>query len=265
LLEKSSFILKKQIIITKSLKTKKTSKNPSGLKFIKKKENGYFLNNHFPLLEQLKTLLLESELVTVPDLPARFKPAGKIKLFVTAGIFMRDEDRSLDLLIVGEKLDSLFVQKTINTLESEIGRELLCTESEMSGLFNWAMEGLTRLLNNGEFSDTKTADDIKIIMMMNASSIARFVANRVEKCKDGEITKDALYDSYSAFCEENNLPTATKDLVGKTFSRYAGFASDGQSGNYGRGMVRVWRGIKLKDTPFEITSDLIADKEFEEI
>jgi hypothetical protein len=124
LLEKSSFILKKQIIITKSLKTKKTSKNPSGLKFIKKKENGYFLNNHFPLLEQLKTLLLESELVTVPDLPARFKPAGKIKLFVTAGIFMRDEDRSLDLLIVGEKLDSLFVQKTINTLESEIGREL---------------------------------------------------------------------------------------------------------------------------------------------
>lgn len=152
------------------------------------------------------------------------------------------------------------VQKKIQNME-----ELLCTESEMSGLFNWAMEGLTRLLNNGEFSDTKTADDIKIIMMMNASSIARFVANRVEKCKDGEITKDALYDSYSAFCEENNLPTATKDLVGKTFSRYAGFASDGQSGNYGRGMVRVWRGIKLKDTPFEITSDLIADKEFEEI
>lgn len=124
LLEKSSFILKKQITITKSLKTKKTTKNPSGLKTIKKKENGYFLNAHFPLLDPLKTLLLESELVTVPDLPARFKPAGKIKLFITAGIFMRDEDRSLDLLIVGDKLDSTLIQKTVTSLESEIGREL---------------------------------------------------------------------------------------------------------------------------------------------
>jgi hypothetical protein len=119
LLEKSSFLLKKEMTIELS-----TTKKSGSKKITKKKTAGYFLNPTFPLLDPLKFLLLESELVTIPDLPSRFKPAGKIKLFVTAGIFMRDEERTLDILIVGEKLNAQYIQKTINLLESEIGKEL---------------------------------------------------------------------------------------------------------------------------------------------
>lgn len=128
LLEKSSFIIKKEtVIVTETIIKKKATKNsPKKLetKVTKKRTMGYFLNPAFPLLDALQSLLLESELVTVPDLPARFKPAGKIKLFVTSGIFMRNPDQGLDLLIVGDKLNLSVVQKTIALLESEIGKEL---------------------------------------------------------------------------------------------------------------------------------------------
>ena len=116
LLEKADFIEKKEAV--RAIASKKGGASR------KKKMTVYSLLNSFPLLEPFRALLLESELVTLPDLPVRFKTAGKIKLFVVSGIFMRDLDRSLDLLIVGDKLDTSGITKHIALLESEIGREL---------------------------------------------------------------------------------------------------------------------------------------------
>ena len=60
----------------------------------------------------------------VPELPARLKHVGKLKLLVASGVFLRHDDRPIDLLIVGDKLDVPAMQKTISIMESEIGREL---------------------------------------------------------------------------------------------------------------------------------------------
>lgn len=117
LLEKSEFIFKKDAIRPVLTKTGK----PTGRK---KKAVVYVLQSSFPLLEPLRALLLESELIALPDLPSRFKSAGKIKLMMISGIFMRDMERSLDLLIVGDKLDASTMQKQIALIESEVGKEL---------------------------------------------------------------------------------------------------------------------------------------------
>lgn len=118
LLEKAEFIEKKdmQRVIVTSTKKGSTSK--------KKKVIAYILNEEFPLIEPMQELLLESELVTLSDLPTRFKKAGKIKLLIISGIFMRDMHRSLDMLIVGDKLDLGMIQKNVAMLESEVGKEL---------------------------------------------------------------------------------------------------------------------------------------------
>ncbi len=118
LLEKSEFIEKKEMVkvVFKETRKKVTS--------TKKKMTVYMVNPDFPLLEQLESLLLESELVTLSDLPARFKKAGKIKLLVISGIFMKDLHRSVDMVFVGDKLDTGLIQKNMAMLESEVGKEL---------------------------------------------------------------------------------------------------------------------------------------------
>ena len=52
----------------------------------------------------------------------------------------------------------------------------LITEEERSGLFNYAMEGLRRLLDNGGFTYKKDGMDTKREMMRSGSSIAVFAA-----------------------------------------------------------------------------------------
>ena len=40
-------------------------------------------------------------------------------------------------------------------------RKKLWTNEEMSGILNWALEGLYKLLDNGKFSYTKTPEEVK--------------------------------------------------------------------------------------------------------
>jgi len=82
------------------------------------------LNKRFVLNDPLKTLLVDSGLVATKELPARFKKAGKIKMLVLSGIFVKDDDRKIDILVVGEKINKLKMQSVLSTLESEVGKEL---------------------------------------------------------------------------------------------------------------------------------------------
>jgi hypothetical protein len=115
LLEKATFIEKQEAMVVFPVKN-----GPSK----KKKAIVYVLNKEFPLLEPLRGLLIESELIGLQELSQRFKTSGKIKLFIVSGLFMKDDRSSLDLLIVGDRLDTGTVQKTIIQLEAEIGKEL---------------------------------------------------------------------------------------------------------------------------------------------
>lgn len=108
-------------LIKKRPFTKETEK--SG-KIVKKKVQGYFLDASFPYLDSLRTLLLETEFVHKSEIASRFKPAGKIKLLVIAGIFIQDEESRVDLMIVGDNLKRNVLENAIRMLESEIGKEL---------------------------------------------------------------------------------------------------------------------------------------------
>jgi hypothetical protein len=117
ILEKAGFITKRDAMRSSLGRNGK----PNGKK---KKVIAYALQATFPLIEPFHALLLDSELVALPDLPQRLKAVGKIKLLVVSGIFTRDTERALDLLIVGDKMDGAVFQKQIALLESEIGKEL---------------------------------------------------------------------------------------------------------------------------------------------
>jgi hypothetical protein len=103
--------------------TKPTKKKPEGgWKRVKRK--GWILNANFDLIEPLQNLVIDTELINSNDLVKRIRQAGNIKLLVLSGVFVRDDNRKLDLLVVGDKLKMNILKKQIAAIESEVGREL---------------------------------------------------------------------------------------------------------------------------------------------
>jgi hypothetical protein len=100
----------------------KGAKNKSQNKKIK--DAVYFLNTKFPHLAPLSDLIADTSVKADQTLVSRIASAGKIKLIIASGIFVRRPDARIDLLVVGDKIDSEKLAKNIASLEQEIGREL---------------------------------------------------------------------------------------------------------------------------------------------
>jgi len=75
-------------------------------------------------MKPLQKLLVDSELIKEKDLLKRIKKSGSIKLLILSGLFVRDNDRKLDMLIVGEKIKKEILEKELAIIESEIGHEI---------------------------------------------------------------------------------------------------------------------------------------------
>jgi hypothetical protein len=144
--ETSSFLLREIVERTKSpanlvkkdlnilekadiLRIKKTIKDvqvKKGKNIITKKVEGvgYYLNSKYPYLDPLKNLLTITSLRVDESLTKRFTNAGKIKLFIVAGVFTQNWDSRVDLLLVGEDLNISKIENVIKIIESEIGKEI---------------------------------------------------------------------------------------------------------------------------------------------
>lgn len=88
------------------------------------KTPGWQLDKKFKLISALQTLLLDSELINEKDIIKRIRKSGSIKLLVLSGLFIKDNNRKLDILIVGNRIKKDILEKEIKIIESEIGREL---------------------------------------------------------------------------------------------------------------------------------------------
>ena len=93
-------------------------------KIKRKRVQGWFLNNEFPYISEMKALLVEGDFFKHDELVKRFRPAGRLQLIVVSGVFIQQSDSRLDVLVVGDNISKKYVQKTISVLESELGKEL---------------------------------------------------------------------------------------------------------------------------------------------
>lgn len=137
----------------------------------------------------------------------------------------------------------------------------LTTEEERSGLFNVAMAGLDRLLENEKFSYSKDAMDTKREMMRSGSSIAMFAAECLEQENGAEMSKESMYDLYTTFCVERGLATETIKMLGSKLPFYVPYIADGmiQDGPFKRS--RGWRNVVKKSDETEAER---AEREFNE-
>lgn len=93
-------------------------------KIKKKRVSGFVLDQSFGHLYALRMLLFGADIVDKRDVVSRLQKVGKIKLIVLAGIFLRDDDGRIDLLVVGDGLSGKRLEHALRAIESDIGKEL---------------------------------------------------------------------------------------------------------------------------------------------
>ena len=121
MLIKIGFIKKKTFV--KKVEKKSRKKNAKQ-EFKNIKVQGWVLNRTFELVRPLQLLLVESELINEKDIVKRVKKSGTIKLLILSGIFIRDNHRVVDILVVGNNLKRDILNREIAIIESEVGREI---------------------------------------------------------------------------------------------------------------------------------------------
>ncbi len=137
-LEKISLI-KKRIFYKEIINKKK------GL--VKKKTSGWMLDPNFSLMAPLKNLLIKGSPLKTKDITNRLKGGGIFKLIIISGVFMQEPDSRVDILIVGDNLNNLYLERAIRILESEIGQELKYSILETND-FNYRLGVYDKLLRD---------------------------------------------------------------------------------------------------------------------
>jgi len=91
---------------------------------IKKRITGWALDHSFPYRDALETFLTDATALNGDEIGRRLNRVGKLKLVIIAGVFIRNWDSRLDILVVGSKMNQPQLKTTIQDMEAEIGREL---------------------------------------------------------------------------------------------------------------------------------------------
>ena len=93
--------------------------------FIKKRDVNFYFNSSFKYGEEFQDLLVRSDSLNKETILDTFKKVGRVKLVIVSGVFIKNEDSRVDLLIVGDKLSKSKIEEGIRRLEAEIGAELV--------------------------------------------------------------------------------------------------------------------------------------------
>lgn len=94
-------------------------------KLKKKKIEGYGLDRDFPYLAEFASLLTSRTPYAREELLAGIKKLGKVNLLVIAGNLIGSERKHVDVFLVGDAMKKTIVEKMLQKLEAELGRELV--------------------------------------------------------------------------------------------------------------------------------------------
>tara|TARA_B100001989_G_scaffold208500_1_gene157448 strand:+ start:158 stop:793 length:636 start_codon:yes stop_codon:yes gene_type:complete len=90
----------------------------------KMKAIGYTLNKDFQELQALQTFLFETAPIDGKNLLKHLRQAGTLDFVGISGVFVRDFEQRLDVLLSMKKFNQSKVEKAIRSLEAEVGIEI---------------------------------------------------------------------------------------------------------------------------------------------
>ncbi|MCC7160299.1 hypothetical protein IT399_01020 [Candidatus Nomurabacteria bacterium] len=96
----------------------------ASVNFVKKRTDDWIFNPTFKYGEEFKNLLLSSDSLNNQNILNYFKKAGKVKLLLTSGIFIKNPDSRVDMLLVGDSMKRSKIEEGVKRIEAEMGAEL---------------------------------------------------------------------------------------------------------------------------------------------
>lgn len=102
-------------------------------------------------------------------------------------------------------------------------RSKLMVESELSGYLNYALDGLERLMKQGEFTDRMSIEDTRKSYIKKSDSCKAFVLECIEITNNYEDYQfDAVvYRAFSDYCIREKIPSHPKGELTKAIMQYA--------------------------------------------
>ena len=91
---------------------------------IKTRAHVFVLNNKFPQLSSLQTFLFETAPIDGKTLLKHMRKIGPLDFVACAGVFMREFDRRLDVMVAMKKLNESKLEAAVRNLEAELGIEI---------------------------------------------------------------------------------------------------------------------------------------------
>jgi putative DNA primase/helicase len=116
--------------------------------------------------------------------------------------------------IVGRLVLLLTTRSWLGKEDYELETEL---RAELTGILNWALNGLRRLTldNENHFTHFEAAQEAIATMQDLASPVGAFVRERCKLDPGAEIAVDDLYGEYKSWCEISEYPKSPKAHFGR--------------------------------------------------
>lgn len=152
-----------------------------------------------------------------------------------------------------------FPNQFFKTADKHLIKKLTTTE-EMSGLLNFAIEGLKRLIENGDFSNNKSLEQVREQYIRMSDSVGAFVMDAVLVSPEGDVTKEEIYLAYCDYCKERSYPIISKntfhrDLIKSEKIRVEDYRPvrerDGK-----KERVQCWKGITINYLALKLEKNL---------
>ena len=93
--------------------------------FIKKRSAGAVFNTSFKYIKEFEGLLISSDTLDKDAIVNIFKKVGRVKLLIISGVFIKNKESRVDILIVGDKMNKSKIEEGMRKIEAEMGIELV--------------------------------------------------------------------------------------------------------------------------------------------
>jgi putative DNA primase/helicase len=102
---------------------------------------------------------------------------------------------------------------------------------ELSGIFNWAVDGLRRLRSHGTFSTPSSSQTLIADFRYEANNVWRFLDERYVEVLNGTVGSVALYGEYKTWCFSNGYQPLNQDEFGREVLRKHPAVKKGRCGS----------------------------------
>jgi len=149
-----------------------------------------------------------------------------------------------------------------NTFKEQADQNLLTkltTPEELSGFFNWALEGLKRLKGNGwNFSYSKSTSEVRQEYIRKSSPIRAFLMDCTEVDALSFLSKKQLYTAFTEYCRLKRLPSVTEQTFFRNLPQFAA-VQEARPKIEGE-QVRGFNGLRLKPREEWNQTELTGDE-----